>query len=112
MQINSWWLDKTGLSLEAALEPQANIRFGGWILKQELERFGNVRQAVGAYHSPWPHRAGPYADLVLAAFNQKNVKLKAGSVQAALEAPQQSREMKVSGTVSVNSMKVRKKIYE
>jgi len=73
MQINNWWLDKTGLSLDAALEPQTNIQFGSWILKQELERFGDVRRAVGAYHSPRPHRAGPYADRVLAALN-KNVK--------------------------------------
>ena len=110
MQINSWWLDKTGLSPEAILDPQANIRFGGWILKQEFERFGNVREAVGAYHSPWPHRAGPYADLVLAVLNQKN--RKAAFVPAALKTPQQSRKIRVSETTIANSMKVRKKTYE
>ena len=102
MQINNWWLDKFGLTLEEALEPRNNIRFGAWILKEELERHGNLRRAVGAYHSPRPHRAGPYADRVLAAWGKK--------APAVSKKPQHSREMKVSGRLSVNSMKVRKKI--
>ena len=101
MQINNWWLDKFSLSLEAILEPRANIRFGGWILKQELERYGDLRRAVGAYHSPRPQRAGPYADLVLAAWGKK-----APASPAVVKTPEHSREMKVSS--SANSMKVRK----
>lgn len=67
MQVNRWWLSRFGVSLEAALDPLANVYLGGWILKRELERRGSVREAIGAYHSPDPARAGRYADLVLGA---------------------------------------------
>ncbi|MCL2029795.1 MAG: lytic transglycosylase domain-containing protein [Deltaproteobacteria bacterium] len=109
MQINSWWLDKFSLSLEAILEPRTNIRLGAWILKEELERHGDLRRAVGAYHSPRPHRAGPYADLVLAAWGKKAPPSPAVST---IHFIQHSREIKVSGTLSANSMKVRRKTYD
>jgi len=38
MQINSRWLDRYSIPLEAALDPAANVWLGSWILKQEIER--------------------------------------------------------------------------
>jgi len=111
MQINNWWLDKSGLSLEAALEPMSNIRLGGWILKQELERYGNLRQAVGAYHSPQPHKAGPYAGRVLAAMKKEDF-METAPAPFKPSAPKQSRNMKISGSLPIESMKVRKREYE
>jgi hypothetical protein len=76
-------------------------------LKEELKRHGDVRRAVGAYHSSRLHRAGPYADKVLASLDKE---VNIAPAPAASIIVEQSREMKVSGTSSVNSMKVRRKI--
>lgn len=70
MQVNRWWLSRYSISLEAALDPLANIYLGGWILKQEFRRHKDLRKAVGAYHSPNPQRARRYADQVLKALEQ------------------------------------------
>ena len=70
MQVNSQWLRRFGISPEAALDPLANIYFGGWILKQEIDRHGDLRAAIGAYHSPTPARASRYADQVMAALKK------------------------------------------
>jgi len=71
MQVNSWWLQRYDIFLEAALDPLANIYFGGWILKQEIDRHGgDLRAAIGAYHSPNPARASHYADQVMAALTR------------------------------------------
>jgi hypothetical protein len=67
MQINSHWLDRYGISAEAALDPLANILFGSWILKQEFRRTGDLTAAVGAYHSPSSVKANKYARTVMAA---------------------------------------------
>lgn len=69
MQINNWWLDRYGITLEAALDPLANIYLGCWILKNEISRHSTLRQAIGAYHSPNPAKADRYAAQVLAALN-------------------------------------------
>ena len=66
MQINRWWLMRYNISLEAALDPLANIYFGSWILKEELARHGgDMKAAIGAYHSPTPAKANNYAQVVL-----------------------------------------------
>lgn len=67
MQVNSWWLKRYGIALEAALDPLANIYLGGWILKSEIKRHKDLRSAVGAYHSPNPDKARRYADVVMTA---------------------------------------------
>jgi hypothetical protein len=67
MQINSFWLRKYGISPEAALDPLANVYFGAWILRQELDRLGDMRAAIGSYHSPKPEKAENYARIVLSA---------------------------------------------
>lgn len=71
MQVNNWWLKKFDIPLEAALDPEANIYLGGWILKQEIDRHPTLKAAVGAYHSPNQTRANRYANLVMAALNKK-----------------------------------------
>jgi hypothetical protein len=67
MQVNSFWLRKYGLSPEAVLDPLANVYFGAWILSEEYRRLGDMRRAVGSYHSPDRERSDRYASIVLAA---------------------------------------------
>ena len=75
MQVNSFWLKKYGIPLEAALDPGANIFLGSWILKQEIERHGQTWNAVGAYHSPDEARSRRYIELVKAALEKGPVKV-------------------------------------
>ena len=67
MQVNSQWLRRYGIPLEAAFDPEANIYLGSWILKQEMQRLGRTWDAIAAYHSPDPARGRKYAELVKAA---------------------------------------------
>jgi hypothetical protein len=119
MQINDWWLKKYGLSPETVLDPLANIYLGGWILKQELARHGgDVRAAVGAYHSPHPARADRYAQQVLRAVHgdspQPAVPRTAPDqtaaspllVTSARKTLAQSHSMKAAATAAHDSMKV------
>lgn len=64
MQVNSWWLKRYGIPLEAVFDPAANILLGSWILKQELDRHGDTWKAVARYHSPNSDRGERYARLV------------------------------------------------
>jgi soluble lytic murein transglycosylase-like protein len=89
MQVNNWWLNRYGVSLEAALDPLANTFFGGWILYQELTRHRTVREAVGAYHSPDQDRASRYADQVLSA-------LARGPLPTKTAVPGQAREKRAA----------------
>lgn len=70
MQVNSWWLKRFDIPLEAALDPEANIYLGGWILKGEIDRHSTLKSAVGAYHSPNQARANRYANTVMAALGK------------------------------------------
>ena len=70
MQVNSMWLKKYRIPLEAAFDPLANITLGSWILKQEINRRGRNWDAVGAYHSPSPGQAQKYAEMVRKALAQ------------------------------------------
>jgi soluble lytic murein transglycosylase-like protein len=54
MQINSEWLPRIadqGYDRESLFDPCTNVMVGGWILAQEIERFGYSWEAVGAYHA-------------------------------------------------------------
>ncbi|MDL2226628.1 lytic transglycosylase domain-containing protein [Deltaproteobacteria bacterium OttesenSCG-928-M10] len=86
MQVNSQWLRRFDISPEAALDPLANVYFGSWILKQEIDRHGDIRAAIGAYHSPTPARASRYADQVMEALKRgpQPVKRSAGTSQKAV----------------------------
>lgn len=114
MQVNRWWLERYSISLEAALDPLANIYLGGWILKQELERHKTVRAAVGAYHSPNRRRAGNYADQVMNAL-ESGAKQPSDKSSTLLKPwppasdPQPPAPMKVSDITENQSMKVRPK---
>lgn len=77
MQVNNFWLKKYGIPLDAALDPEANILLGSWILSQEMQRRpGDTWGAVGAYHSPDPQRANQYAEKVKRALQQGPIKRK------------------------------------
>lgn len=65
MQVNSFWLKKYDIPLEAIFDSLANIYMGGFILKEEIKRHGENEKALGAYHSPNVERARVYADMVL-----------------------------------------------
>ena len=60
MQINSEWLPRIkrfGIDREKLFHPCTNISVGVWILAQEIARFGNTWEAVGAYNAgPAPEK--------------------------------------------------------
>jgi len=71
MQLNNWWLKRLKLTPEQVLDPEPNILMGGWILAQELNRYGYHWKAVGSYHTPVdknPGRARQYASKVFSNF--------------------------------------------
>lgn len=80
MQVNNFWLKKYGIPLEAALDPLANIYLGSWILKQEIARYGENWNAVGAYHSPNADRGRRYAEMVKGALGKGPVKVSVRAV--------------------------------
>lgn len=54
MQVNSSWfpeLEKHGIGESDLYDPCTNIRVGGWILAQEIERYGMTWEAIGAYYA-------------------------------------------------------------
>lgn len=114
MQVNKWWLQRYGVSLEAALDPVANVYFGSWILKQEMARHGDLKAAIGAYHSPTPTRASQYADQVMAALKRgpqhiKSAKApkKQSTANADRNAPDVEKALTPSGsTMLILSQKV------
>ena len=67
MQINSRWfpmLRRYGISEQQLRQPCFSIHVGAWILAQNMQRFGNSWDAVGAYNSPNPSRRTAYAKKV------------------------------------------------
>jgi soluble lytic murein transglycosylase-like protein len=67
MQINSQWLRRYDLPLEAVMDPRGNIQVGTWILAQEIKRHGLTWRAVAAYHTPHTdsERGRAYAEDVI-----------------------------------------------
>lgn len=68
MQLNVYTLKRIGISPDVALDPYINILIGGWLLANELRRFGYTWQAIGNYHTPVkknPERAKAYAQKVI-----------------------------------------------
>lgn len=68
MQLNVYTLKRIGVSPEVALDPYINIMIGGWLLANELRRFGYTWQAIGSYHTPVkknPERGKAYAKKVI-----------------------------------------------
>lgn len=71
MQVNSWWMERYGISPASLLDPEMNTAWGKWILAQEIARHGLSWQAVGKYHSPDIERGRRYAWHVYAAYAGK-----------------------------------------
>ncbi|MDL2268994.1 lytic transglycosylase domain-containing protein [Desulfosarcina sp. OttesenSCG-928-A07] len=66
MQINSQWLSRFAIPVDAVFDAEANIWLGSWILKNEIERHGQTWSAVARYHSPNPERGNRYVQKVKA----------------------------------------------
>ena len=67
MQINSRWfpmLRKYGINEQQLRQPCVSIHVGAWILAQNMQRFGNSWEAVGAYNSSHPLKRTAYAERV------------------------------------------------
>jgi len=53
MQINSFWfkhLHEIGLEKKDLWDRCSNIRAGAWILRKNVEQYGNKWRAIGSYH--------------------------------------------------------------
>jgi len=70
MQINSQWLTRFHIPLDAVFDPEANIWLGGWILGQNLRQHGDLKTAVARYHSPNVTRGNRYVSQVKAALEE------------------------------------------
>lgn len=72
MQINSQWLSRYSIPLDAVFDAEANIWLGSWILKEEMKRHGQIWSAVARYHSPNPDRGNRYVQKVKAALAKES----------------------------------------
>jgi len=70
MQINSQWLTRFHIPLDAVFDPEANIWLGGWILSQNIRQHGDLKTAVARYHSPNATRGNRYVSQVKAALGK------------------------------------------
>ncbi len=64
MQINSRWLPALrhyGIGENELMDPCVNVMVGAWILRMEMQKYGNSWEAISAYHSPTPARGKAYA---------------------------------------------------
>jgi soluble lytic murein transglycosylase-like protein len=69
MQINSVHLPvlaQYGISSSTLMEPCKNVYIAAWHLRQQMNKYGNTWQAVGAYHSETPTLRDQYARQIVA----------------------------------------------
>lgn len=67
MQINSSWFPKLrqyGITEQQLQQPCFSIHVGAWIMAQNMQRYGNSWDAVGAYNTSHPVRRIAYAKKV------------------------------------------------
>jgi lysozyme-related protein Hpa2 len=67
MQINSAHLPELarfGMSETDLFDACKSIYTGAWILRKEMDKYGNTWAAVGAYHSATPYLRDTYAEKV------------------------------------------------
>ncbi|UTH74141.1 lytic transglycosylase domain-containing protein [Chromobacterium sp. IIBBL 290-4] len=67
-QINDAWLPKLaryGISRAQLYDPCTNAQVAAWMLAEEVRRLKDWERGIGAYHSPTPSLAQPYAKHVL-----------------------------------------------
>ncbi len=85
MQVNSQWLERLNIPLPAALDPEANILLGSWILSEEIKQHGRNWTAVGRYHSPSEDRGNKYVEQVKQALKRQASKTKKSEVKQVRE---------------------------
>ncbi|MBX9296533.1 lytic transglycosylase domain-containing protein [Chromobacterium piscinae] len=67
-QINDNWLPKLArynIDRARLYDPCVNVQVAAWLLSSEVRRTGSWVAGIGAYHSPTPSKAQPYAAHVL-----------------------------------------------
>jgi soluble lytic murein transglycosylase-like protein len=76
MQINSIHLPtlaQYGISTNTLMEPCKNVYIAAWHLRQQMNKYGNTWQAVGAYHSETPALRDQYAQQIVAILRKWNL---------------------------------------
>jgi soluble lytic murein transglycosylase-like protein len=76
MQINSIHLPtlaQYGISTNTLMEPCKNVYIAAWHLRQQMNKYGNTWQAVGAYHSQTPALRDQYAQQIVAILRKWNL---------------------------------------
>jgi len=67
MQINSIHLaplSRFGVGKEALMSPCKSVYVAAWLLRRQVDKYGNTWAAVGAYHSATPSLRDDYARLI------------------------------------------------
>ena len=76
MQINSVHLPvlaQYGISSGTLMQPCKNVYIAAWHLRQQMNKYGNTWQAVGAYHSETPVLRDKYAQQIVAILQKWNL---------------------------------------
>lgn len=76
MQINSTHLPTLknyGVSADTLMQGCPNVYVAAWVLRQQMDRYGNTWAAVGAYHSQTPAKRDAYAAQVAAVLKSWHV---------------------------------------
>jgi soluble lytic murein transglycosylase-like protein len=76
MQINSVHLPTLalyGISTNTLMEPCKNVYIAAWHLRQQMNKYGNTWQAVGAYHSETPSLRDQYAQQIVGILRKWNL---------------------------------------
>ncbi|SUD95618.1 lytic transglycosylase domain-containing protein [Pandoraea pulmonicola] len=67
MQVNSVhfaWLERQHIRPDMLWNPSVNARVGAALLRRQIDRYGSVWRAVGAYHSMNPNTGGAYSRVI------------------------------------------------
>jgi soluble lytic murein transglycosylase-like protein len=76
MQINSIHLPtlaQYGISTNTLMEPCKNVYIAAWHLRQQMNKYGNTWEAVGAYHSETPALRDQYAQQIVGILRKWNL---------------------------------------
>ncbi|WP_150622192.1 lytic transglycosylase domain-containing protein [Pandoraea horticolens] len=67
MQVNSVhfaWLERQRIRPDMLWNPSVNARVGAALLRRQIDRYGSVWRAVGAYHSMNPNTGDAYSRVI------------------------------------------------
>lgn len=73
MQINSYWypkLAKKGITKEMLADPCVSTFVGAWILRQNIDTYGNGWKAIGAYNAVSEHKQIIYYNKIVKAHRE------------------------------------------